>query len=154
MPEVPRVPAACGRSADRRIDLRLPYPPAAVSYLLLAASFGLHPQSERLPGAHRRPVATKPSLHDSVLAAGQRLMGRYPAPHGCPVPADDGDPPGHRPPTRGEPARLFTARNLTWSSIPKGWRPRRSLADRLRLCSGRLTAGMHSLTGWRITSAE
>jgi hypothetical protein len=66
MPEDPRVPPACHRSADRRIDLRLPYPPAAVSYLLLAASFGLHPRSKRLPV----PIAArrhKPSLHDFVL---------------------------------------------------------------------------------------
>ena len=40
------------------------------------------------------------------------------------------------------------------SSIQKGWRPRGSVAVRLRLCSGRLTAGMHSRTGWRIMPAK
>ena len=54
---------------------------------------------------------------------------------------------GRRPPAvyRPQPGVTFT---------PVGWRPRRSLADRLRLPSGRGTAEMHAMTGWRITPAR
>jgi hypothetical protein len=74
MPEVPRVPAACGRSAVRRRDLRLPRSPAAVSYLLLAVPFGLHPQSERLPV----PIAA-PShkAQPARLRAGSRAAAHW-----------------------------------------------------------------------------
>jgi hypothetical protein len=149
MPEDPRVPPACHRSADRRIDLRLPYPPAAVSYLLLAASFGLHPRLKRLP-VHIAARRHKPSLHDFVLAAGSGSQADIRRRTAALLPLIM-EIPGRRPVQQRAPSEAVYSPQPDVSSIPRGWRPRRSLADRPRLCSGRLTAEMQSLSGWRIS---
>jgi hypothetical protein len=107
--------------------------------------------SVRTPtGAHRRPVATSPACTTSCWQPGSGSQGRYPAPHGCPNPADHGDP-WTPPGSAKRSSEAVYSPQPDVSSIPKGWRPRRSLADRLRLCSGRLTAEMQSLSGWRIS---